>query len=340
MKLSEIYASGQFGLSFELFPPKTAAGDRALFEHVERLVRLSPSYITCTYGAGGSTRDKTLSLICRVKQEYQLPVASHLTCVASSTGQLRDYLARARDGGVDSIVALRGDPPRGEHEFQPVPGGLRYANELVTLIRDEFPDFGIAVAGYPEKHQEAPSLEADLNNLVNKVKCGAEVVITQLFYDNKDFYRFRDMYLACGIDVPLVPGLLPVTSLAQIERITSLCGAKLPAEFVDKLGQRDDPEWQLNVGIEFATRQVQDLLEHDIPGVHFYVLNKSEATSRVLENVTLPPRQSGSGNLTFRQLANRRTRTSVVRSVLPRDLMGFLGWFSNRIRVSLSVLAK
>jgi methylenetetrahydrofolate reductase (NADPH) len=201
---------------------------------------------------------------------------------------LSDYLARAQRLGVDYIVALRGDPPRGQAAFQPVPDGLRYANQLVSLIRAEFPAFGIAVAGYPEKHQEAPSLEVDLDNLRRKVDAGADLVITQLFYNNQDFFAFRDRYHQRGINVPLVPGLLPVTSLAQIQRITSLCGAKLPHDFVAQLSRHPDEDWQFQVGIERATRQLQELLAHNIPGVHFYVLNRSEATSQVLSGVQLP----------------------------------------------------
>ena len=283
--LTKIYGPQQFGLSFELFPPKTATGEAALFEQVERLSAFRPHYITCTYGAGGSTRDKTLSIIEEVKRRFAVPVASHLTCVGSTADQLRAYLREATDRGVDYIVALRGDPPRGETSFKPVEGGLCYASELVTLIRSEFKNFGVAVAGYPEKHQEAPSLDVDLENLRRKVACGADVVITQLFYNNDDFYRFRERYQAAGITAPLVPGILPVTNLGQIQRITSLCGAKLPPDFVAELGRRDDPEWQFQVGIEFARQQVQDLIDHGAPGMHFYVLNQSRATCAVLEAV-------------------------------------------------------
>ena len=165
--------------------------------------------------------------------------------------------------------------------------GLRYANELVELIRSEFPHFGIAVAGYPETHQEAPSADADLANLQRKVATGADVVITQLFYQNEDFFDFRDRYDSAGINVPLVPGILPVTNLAQIQRITSLCGAKLPEEFIQELSQQEDPQWQFEVGVEFATRQVEELLASGVPGLHFYVLNKSQATSAVLRSVKL-----------------------------------------------------
>ena len=286
MKLSEAYTSDETALSFELFPPKTEQGEANLTRHVAELIRFKPHLITCTYGAGGSTSRKTLDIVTGVKQRFGCAVASHLTCVGSSRDELREYLTHAKDRGVDHIVALRGDPPQGESEFRPVAGGLRYANELVTLIREEFPDFGIAVAGYPEKHREAPNPEVDLENLRRKVDCGADVVLTQLFYDNEDFFRFRDRCEQAGIRAPIVPGMLPVTNLAQIQRISSLCGAKLPEEFVADLQQHDDDnEGQFEVGVEFATRQVQSLLDSRVPGLHFYVLNKSQATVRVLEAV-------------------------------------------------------
>ena len=256
--------------------------------HVTNLVKFSPSFITCTYGAGGSTREKTLQIVQQVRRRFNVSVASHLTCVGSTVDQLRSYLTRATEMEVENIVALRGDPPRGEREFRSVAGGLQYANELVALVRHEFPQFGVAVAGYPETHQEAPNAEMDLENLRRKVDAGADVVITQLFYNNADFFSFRQRYDRLGIQVPLVPGLLPVTNLAQIERITSLCGAKLPAEFIRRLSERDDPEWQMQVGVEQATQQVQGLVDAEVPGIHFYVLNRSEVISRVLRSVRLP----------------------------------------------------
>ena len=247
--LETLYGSQQFGLSFELFPPRSESGDRALLRHVEELVQYQPGYITCTYGAGGSTRAKTLDVVTRVKQQFQVPVASHLTCVGATRDDLRSYLIEAQRRDIDAIVALRGDPPQGEDHFQPVPGGLRYANELVELIAGEFPRFGIAVAGYPETHQEAESPAADLENLKRKVAAGADVVITQLFYNQEDFFRFRDRYCQAGIEAPLVPGILPVTNLAQIKRITTLCGAQLPADFVERLARQDDSQWQFEVGL-------------------------------------------------------------------------------------------
>lgn len=289
MKVCEAYGPGKFGLSFELFPPKTPRGEETLFEHLAELVRIGPSYITCTYGAGGSTREKTLEIVGRVRDEFECPVASHLTCVGSTVEELRGYLRTASERGVENIVALRGDPPRGETSFKPVDGGLRYANELVALIHGEFPAFGVAVAGYPEKHQEAPSPEIDLENLKRKVDAGADIVITQLFYDNDDFFRFRDKYEAAGIRAPLVPGLLPVTNFAQIQRITSLCGARLPDDFMTALSaQEGSDDGQFQVGVEFATRQAQELIDAGAPGIHFYVLNKSQATAQVLAAVNRP----------------------------------------------------
>lgn len=283
MTIRDAYAAGRLGLSFELFPPKTAEGMTSLFQHLDQLVAFHPSYITCTFGAGGSTQDRTLEVISGVRRKYQLPVATHLTCVGLTAPQIRNYLSRALALEIESVVALRGDPPRGESSFKPVAGGFCYGNELVAFIRQEFPSMGIAVGGYPEKHQEAPSFEVDLANLKRKVDAGADAVITQLFYNNDDFFRFRDRCRELGIDKPIIPGLLPVTNGAQIQRIASLCGAKLPSDFLAALEKcADDPAGQFETGVEFAIRQTEGLLNADVPGIHFYVLNKSEATRRVL----------------------------------------------------------
>lgn len=285
MKLNSLYSTKKCVLSFELFPPKSDAGVADLMNTVSELAVHKPDYFTCTYGAGGSTRDRTMSIAAGVKQEYGIPVASHLTCVGSTREQLRDYLTAARTNGIDYIVALRGDPPKGETEFKPVDGGLSYANELVMMLRAEFPEFGIAVAGYPEVHQEAPNAEIDLINLKRKVDAGADVVVTQLFYDNDDFFRFRDRCVAAGISIPIVPGILPVLSLAQVQRIASLCKARLPEEFVTKLNAQPEEQGQFCVGVEHARKQVQGLIDAGVPGVHFYVLNKSLATKEILAAV-------------------------------------------------------
>jgi methylenetetrahydrofolate reductase (NADPH) len=289
MKFGEAYGPGKFGLSFEIFPPKTPAGEEALLASVEALRAFRPTFITCTYGAGGSTREKTLELAVTIRERFGLSTAAHLTCVGSSYDELRAWLRRASAQRVENIVALRGDPPRGESRFVPADGGPAYANELVALIRREFPLFAIGVAGYPETHQEAPSPEADLANLKRKVEAGASVVITQLFYDNRDFFAFRQRYLQAGIRVPLVPGILPIINYAQIQRITSLCGAKLPPALVTRLeAKRDDPEAELEIGVAHAIRQCRELLEAGVPGLHLYVLNKATAPARILAALELP----------------------------------------------------
>lgn len=280
-------------LSFELFPPKTPAAEAALWENLDRLMAYQPDVITCTYGAGGSTRDKTLEVVAEVKRRYGVRVASHLTCVGATVDALRAYLRRASELGVENIVALRGDPPRGVTQFVPVEGGLRYAVELVRLIRQEFPQFGVAVAGYPETHQEAESPQADLQHLKEKVDAGADCVITQLFYDNADFFRFQERCRQIGIQVPIIPGIMPITNLAQIQRITALCKARLPDELVAELARRDEAPWQFDIGVQWAIRQVQQLVDAGVSGLHFYVLNRSPATAAVLEAVRLGCRRGG-----------------------------------------------
>lgn len=279
---SNLYQSDKLTLSFELFPPKTEKGEENLYRHVETLMEFKPDFITCTYGAGGSTQSKTLDIIKNVKQRFDIPVASHLTLVGSTADQLRGYLETAKSVGVDHIVALRGDPPEGSDQFEQTEGGFQYANELVELLKSEFNQFGVFVAGYPEKHREAPSLDVDLDNLKRKVDAGADAVITQLFYCNDDFFRFRDACDARGINVPIIPGLLPVTDLKQVQRITSLCGSKLPQEFVDALSSTDD---QYEVGIDQAVTQIEALKAANIDGLHLYVLNKSKVTAEILKRV-------------------------------------------------------
>jgi methylenetetrahydrofolate reductase (NADPH) len=286
MNLSDAYTPGRFGLSFELFPPKTPESEAAMWRTVDDLMAFRPSLITCTYGAGGSTRGTTLDVLRGVRSRHDLPVASHLTCVGSTVDELRGYLREAAALGVSAIVALRGDPPKGQTEFRQAEGGLRYAADLVALIRSEFPEFTILVAGYPETHQEAVSPAADLENLKRKCAAGGDVIVTQLFYDNADFFRFRDRCAALGITTPIVPGVMPVTNYAQIRRIATLCKARLPDEFTRAFeAAGDDEAAQFEAGVAFAARQVEELIEAGVPGVHFYVLNKSPATVRVLDHV-------------------------------------------------------
>ena len=286
--LRDAYTAGRFGLSFELFPPKTPESEATMWRTVDELMAFEPALVTCTYGAGGSTRGTTLAVLAGLLARHRVPVASHLTCVGSTVDELRGYLREAEQLGVKAIVALRGDPPKGEAEFRPAAGGLRYASELVALIRGEFPGLGILVAGYPETHQEAVSPEADLENLRRKCAAGGDVVVTQLFYDNADFFRFRDRCADLGIAAPIVPGVMPVTNYAQIRRIASLCKARLPDTFTRPFeAAGDDEAAQFEAGVTFAARQVEELMAAGVPGVHFYVLNKSPATVRVLDHVGL-----------------------------------------------------
>jgi methylenetetrahydrofolate reductase (NADPH) len=290
MSISESYENGRFGMSFELFPPKSPESEAAMWRTVGELMAFEPVLVTCTYGAGGSTRGTTLEVLRGLRERHDVPVASHLTCVGSTVDELRGYLREAADLGVAAIVALRGDPPKGESEFRQSTGGLRYASELVAVIREEFPEFGILVAGYPETHQEAVSAEADLENLKRKCAAGGDVIVTQLFYDNADFFRFRDRCDEAGIAPPIVPGVMPVTNYSQIRRIASLCKARLPEAFTRVFeAAGDDEAAQFEAGVEYAARQVEELVAGGVPGMHFYVLNKSPATMRVLEHVGLRP---------------------------------------------------
>lgn len=290
MRIGEIYRPGEFGLSFEIFPPKVSDQDATLFENVERLARYRPAFVSCTYGAGGSTRLRTLDLCTEMQRRLGLTATAHFTCVGSTREELREWLATAQRNGITNIMALRGDPPAGQTEFQQVAGGLKFANELVALIRAEFPQFGIGVAGYPEKHPQAPSPEVDLENLKRKVASGADAVFTQLFFVNDNFFRFRERYAAAGIRVPLVPGIMPITNFAQIKRITSMCGAVLPTELASKLeATQDDKDAQFQIGVDFAIRQCHELVANGIPGIHFYVLNRSAACEQILDAIGRPP---------------------------------------------------
>jgi methylenetetrahydrofolate reductase (NADPH) len=290
--MRHLYPPHRVGWSFEVFPPKTPEAETALYGTCGELRRFDPTFLSITYGAGGSTRELSLQIAKRLIEDLHAPVTAHFTCVGSNVDQIRAWLTQAQQLGVANIMALRGDAPQGETTFRPVEGGFRYANELVQFIRREFPTFGIGVAGYPETHQEAESPQRDLANLKRKVDAGGDVIFTQLFYDNDDFLAFRDRCQAQGITAPIVPGLLPVLSLKQVKRITSLCKACLPDGLLCALDQHaEDPAAQVAVGIEHCTRQVEGLLKAGVPGVHFYVLNRADSVRQILANVGVHPKQ-------------------------------------------------
>ena len=276
-------------ISFEFFPPKTDEGDRNLLEKtIPALLQTKPDYCSVTYGAGGSTRDKTLMIVDRIHGQHRLTAVAHLTCVSATQEQIRDLLSRIRALGIKNVLALRGDPPDGG-EFQVTPGGFEFSSQLVRFIREQS-DLCIGVAGFPEGHIACKEgKQADWTHLKEKVDAGADFVLTQLFFDNADFHRFRDhMTRKLGVSVPIVPGVVSILSGTQIKRFTAMCGATLPAPLaakLDALGQDDAAVAEF--GIEYATRQCEDLLRAGVPGIHFYTLNKAHATVRILKNLGL-----------------------------------------------------
>jgi len=283
-------AAGRPAVSFEFFPPKTDEGDVNLMEKtLPALLTLKPDYCSVTYGAGGSTRDKTIGIVDRIQREHGLTAMMHLTCVNSTREQLGEVLAKARTRGITNILALRGDPPGGTGEWIATEGGFQYSSQLVAFIR-ELGGFSIGTAGFPEGHiaQKAGKL-ADWDFLVEKIQAGADFVITQLFFDNEDFYRFHDYITQkVGRPVTIIPGLLPVLSGRQTRTFTEMCGSHLPAPFVarlDALG--DDAAAVTEYGIEYTTRQCEELLKFGVPGLHFYSLNKPHSTTQVVRNLGL-----------------------------------------------------
>ncbi len=286
MRLREIFRANPFVLSIEIFPPRTADGDASLERHLLTLAECAPAFISCTYGAGGSTRDRTLHWCRHIEQSLQRTAMAHFTCVGASRSELITWLDQAAEAGVQNIMALRGDPPAGQESFQSVAGGLSHANELVQLIRARNPDLGIGVAGYPEKHIEAPSLESDLVNLQRKVDAGADAVFTQLFFLNQSFFAFREKCESRGIRVPIVPGIMPITDFARIRRITSMCGTIFPDDLARRLeAVQHDSVAQFEIGVEHAVEQCRQLREAGVPGIHFYALNKSDACEQIIRSL-------------------------------------------------------
>lgn len=290
--IRDIYAAKQAAgkpvISFEFFPPKTEEGDRALLEkHIPALMQTKPDFCSVTYGAGGSTREKTLMIVDRIQREHQLTALAHLTCVGHTREEVGELLRKIKASGCKNILALRGDPPGGG-EFKVTPGGFEYSSQLVKFIREQ-DGLGIGVAGFPEGHIACKQgKQADWQHLKEKVEAGADFVITQMFFDNADYFEFRDQLTKLGVKVPLVPGVIAILSATAIRKFTQMCGAKIPAALGAKLDAiGTDDAAAVEFGIEYATQQCAELLKAGAPGLHFYTLNKAASTVRVLQNLGL-----------------------------------------------------
>jgi methylenetetrahydrofolate reductase (NADPH) len=288
MRIDEIIAAGDEPVfSFEFFPPKTAEGEQNLFNALEQLRELEPAFVSVTWGAGGSTRAKTIDIVTKIRRTHGLEAMAHFTCVGATVDDLRSALNQMDGAGIDNVLTLRGDPPQGESQFVRTEGGLSYANELAELVGAEY-DFCVVGACYPEVHPEAPDAETDLANLKRKVSAGARVLITQLFFDNAAYFDFVASAREAGIDVPIIPGIMPITNAEQIKRFTSMCGATIPPQLLRQLevrGEQSDAVAEL--GVAYATLQCAELLAGGAPGIHFYTLNRSPATRAILSALRL-----------------------------------------------------
>ncbi|HEV7493450.1 methylenetetrahydrofolate reductase [NAD(P)H] [Baekduia sp.] len=287
MRINELLDGDEPTFSFEFFPPKTAAGEENFERALQELAPLEPSFVSVTYGAGGTTRDKTVETVRHIKEHHGLEAMAHFTCVGATTEELRATLEEIRGAGIDNVLALRGDPPRGQEEWVASEGGLEYSHQLVSLLRDDY-DFTIAAACFPETHIHATSPEDDLRYLKQKVDAGVDYLITQLFFDNELYFDFVARARAVGITVPIIPGVMPITGYGQIARITSLCGATMPEHVLAELDARqDDAEAVAEFGVSYATMQCADLLAKGAPGIHFCTLNRSPATRAILSALRL-----------------------------------------------------
>jgi methylenetetrahydrofolate reductase (NADPH) len=288
VRIDEIIAKADEPVfSFEFFPPKTDEGEQNLRSALRDLSRLEPDFVSVTYGAGGATRGRTVQVTNWIKQHLGIEAMAHLSCVGSTREELELILDGIGEAGIENVLALRGDPPRGETEWKPHPGGLHYSTELTSLIAEGYP-FAVGAACFPEVHPEAPDMAHDLRFLREKVDAGASFLITQLFLDNDLYFRFVDEARAVGIEVPIIPGVMPITNVGQIKTMTEMCGASIPARLLEALELRaGDADAVLQLGVSYATLQCADLLARGAPGIHFYTLNRSPATGAILSALKL-----------------------------------------------------
>ncbi|GBF43617.1 5,10-methylenetetrahydrofolate reductase [Leptospira ellinghausenii] len=286
MHISEILGKKQTTISFEFFPPKNEEASEDLFRNIQELSQMNPAYVSVTYGAGGSTRDLTHDLVVKLQEETGLTIVSHLTCVGSTKEEIGEILKRYQKSGIHNIMALRGDPPKGQNEFQKTENGFEYAGELVGFIKGNYPNMGIGVAGFPEGHPSTPNRLKEIEYLKWKVDQGADYICTQLFFNNDYFYDFVERCEIAGIKVPIIAGIMPITSRKGMARMAELSlGTNFPAKLLKSLSRAEDDTYAENVGIHWATEQVRDLLDHKIAGIHMYTLNKSKATRKIYESL-------------------------------------------------------
>ena len=287
MKIGDYLREKGFSISFEFFPPKTEEGEEELFQTIRNLSPLKPTFVSVTYGAGGSTRDRTRRVVERIHKETDLTVMAHLTCIAHSQKELLEIIGEYKKIGIENLLALRGDKPANMPDFSPPEDACKYAEELVKFIRENFGSyFSIGIASYPEGHPESPNMDWEIKYFKKKVDAGADFSITQMFFENSYYYQFLDLCQKAGIDIPIIPGIMPITNFKQIQKFASMCGATIPQELIEKLEPyAENPEETLKIGVEFAIEQCLDLLENGLPGLHFYTLNKSKATLMVYEGI-------------------------------------------------------
>ncbi|MGB9766200.1 MAG: methylenetetrahydrofolate reductase [NAD(P)H] [Sulfurihydrogenibium sp.] len=287
MKIIDKLKQVKTSVSFEFFPPKTKELEESLFNTIEELKHINPTFVSVTYGAGGSTREKTRDVVKKIHEETNLTVMAHLACVGHSKYEIKSILDDYQRIGIENILALRGDIPISFEKENLPSDGCKNAAELVSFIRENYRDYYcIAVASYPEGHPESPNLERDIYYFKKKVEMGADFSITQMFFDNNFFYEFIEKCQKVGINIPIIPGIMPITNFNQIRKFASLCGATIPEDVI-KIFEKyaDNPEETKKVGIDFATKQCEDLLKNGVKGLHFYTLNKSDATIRIYQNI-------------------------------------------------------
>jgi len=286
MHINDIFKRDKICFSFEFFPPKDAAASEMLFRSIADIMPLAPSYVSVTYGAGGATRTLTHDLVVRIQKETSLTVVSHITCIGSTRGEIFRILSTYQDSGIENIMALRGDPPKGQSQFVPVNDGFGYASELVAYVKQHFPKLGIGVAGYPEGRPDTPNRLKEIEYLKIKVDAGADYICSQLFFDNHAFYDFCERCRLAGITVPILAGIMPISSIKGMQRMAELSpGTNFPARLLKALSRADNDSHVENVGIHWATEQIADLIDNGVKGVHFYTLNRSKATLRIYDSL-------------------------------------------------------